>query len=42
MHNIKANFDKIFKIAKEILGGELNEKGNYLRKGQYQNFLILK
>lgn len=38
MHNIKANFDKILGVVKDILGGEINEKGNYLRRGTVPRF----
>ena len=31
MHNIKTNFDKILGVVKDIIGCEINEKGNYLR-----------
>ncbi len=30
MHNIKTNFDKIIGVIKDIIGDEINEKGNYL------------
>ncbi len=38
MHNIKANFDKILVVIKDILGTELNEQGNYLRRGSVPKF----
>ena len=33
MHNIKTNFDKILEVMKDILGDEINEKGNYVQVG---------
>ena len=38
MHNIKTNFDKILGVIKDIIGGEINEKGNYLRRGTRPRF----
>ena len=38
MHNIKTNFDKILGVIKDILGDEINEKGNYLRRGTKPKF----
>jgi hypothetical protein len=38
MHNIKTNFDKILVILKDIIGDEINEKGNYLRRGSVPKF----
>jgi hypothetical protein len=38
MHNIKTNFDKILVILKDILGEELTEKGNYVRRGTVPRF----
>ena len=38
MHNIKANFDKIAVIIKDILREEINEKGNYTRRGAVPKF----
>jgi hypothetical protein len=38
MHNIKTNFDKISEVVKDILGTEVNEKGNYLRRGVVPKF----
>lgn len=38
MHNIKTNFDKILVVLKDILGSELNEKGNYIRRGTVPRF----
>lgn len=38
MHNIKTNFDKILGVIKDIIGGEINEKGNYLRRGTSPRF----
>jgi hypothetical protein len=39
MHNIKTNFDKIGEVIKDIIGDQINEKGNYLRKGTVPKFL---
>jgi hypothetical protein len=38
MHNIKTNFDKIIGVVKDIIGDEINEKGNYLRRGTLPKF----
>ncbi len=38
MHNIKTNFDKILVVIKDILGDEINEKVNYLRRGTRHRF----
>ncbi len=38
MHNIKTNFDKIIEVIKEIIKEEINEKGNYLRRGSVPKF----
>jgi hypothetical protein len=38
MHNIKTNFDKILVVIKDILSAEINEKGNYLRRGTTPRF----
>lgn len=38
MHNIKVNFDKILEVIKDILSDEINEKGNYLRRGTVPKF----
>ena len=38
MHNIKTNFDKILVVIKDIPGNEINEKGNYLRRGSRPKF----
>jgi hypothetical protein len=38
MHNIKTNFDKILGVIKDILCGEINENGNYLRRGTKPRF----
>ncbi len=38
MHNIKANFDKILVVIKDILSDEINESGNYLRRGTIPKF----
>jgi hypothetical protein len=38
MHNIKTNFDKILGIIKDIIGDEIDEKGNYLRRGTRPRF----
>jgi Transposase DDE domain len=38
MHNIKTNFDKILVVLKDIIGSEINEKGNYLRRGSVPKF----
>ena len=38
MPNIKTNFDKIPGVIKDILGEEINEKGNYARRGTRPRF----
>ena len=38
MHNIKTNFDKIIEVVKDILSAEINERGNYLRRGVVPKF----
>lgn len=38
MHNIKTNFDKILGVLKEIIGAEISESGNYLRRGTVPRF----
>ncbi len=38
MHNIRTNFTKILEVVKGILGEEVNEKGNYLRRGTRPRF----
>ena len=38
MHNIKVNFDKIIGVVKDIIGNQLNEKGNYRRRGTVPKF----
>ncbi len=38
MHNIKTNFDKILVVIKDILKDEINERGNYLRRGTRPRF----
>lgn len=38
MHNIKTNFDKIVDVLKDIIGDEINEKGNFLRRGTKPRF----
>ena len=38
MHNIKINFHKIPGLIKDIIGDEINEKGNYLRRGTRPGF----
>ena len=38
MHNIKTNFDKIIMVVKDILGKEINENGNYKRRGSVPRF----
>ncbi len=38
MHNIKTNFDKILVVIKDILSDDINEKGNYLRRGTTPRF----
>ena len=38
MHNIYTNFIKILDVLKDIIGDEINEKGNYLRRGSVPKF----
>jgi hypothetical protein len=38
MHNIKTNFDKIIEVVKQIIGSEINELGNYKRRGTKPRF----
>lgn len=38
MHNIKTNFDKIIVVIKDILQVEINDKGNYKRRGTVPKF----
>ncbi len=38
MHNIRTNFIKILEVVKGIIGDEVNEKGNYLRRGTCPRF----
>lgn len=38
MHNIRTNFIKIVDVLKDIIGDEISEKGNYLRRGSVPNF----
>lgn len=38
MHNIKANFDKLFDVVKEIIGDEIGTDGNFLRPGPKPRF----
>lgn len=38
MHNIRTNFIKILEVIKDIIGDEINEKGNYLRRGSVPRF----
>ena len=38
MHNIHVNFIKILEVIKDIIGDEINEKGNYLRRGTKPKF----
>lgn len=38
MHNIKTNFDKILGVIKDIVCDEINENGNYLRRGTKPRF----
>lgn len=38
MHDIKANFDKIVELLKDILSDEINAKGNYARRGVVPRF----
>ena len=38
MHNIHINFIKIIDVLKDIIGDEISEKGNYLRRGSIPKF----
>jgi hypothetical protein len=38
MHNIRTNFTKIIEVIKDIIGAEINENGNYLRRGTKPKF----
>jgi len=38
MHNIWTNFTKIIEVIKEIIGDEINENGNYSRRGTKPRF----
>jgi hypothetical protein len=38
MHNIKTNFDKILSVIKQVIGDEVSEDGNYLRRGTKPRF----
>lgn len=38
MHNIKTNFDKILELLRAIIGDEISEKGNYVRRGTKPKF----
>jgi len=38
MHNIRINFIKILEVIKDIIGEQINEKGNYLRHGTRPKF----
>ena len=38
MHNIHTNFIKIIDVLKDIIGDEISEKGNYLRRGSVPKF----
>ena len=38
MHNIHTNFIKIIDVLKDIIGDEINEKDNYLRRGSVPKF----
>ena len=38
MHNIRTNFIKILEVIKDIIGDEINEKGNCLRRGSIPKF----
>lgn len=38
MHNIRSNFNKIIEVVKEILKAEINERGNYRRRGTVPKF----
>lgn len=41
MHNIKANFDKIFDVVKETIGSDIGADGNFLRPGPKPKFTDL-
>ena len=38
MHNIRTNFIKILEVIKDIIGDEITESGNYLRRGTRPKF----
>ncbi len=38
MHTIKANFDKIIEVVKQIIGSEIDDSGNYKRRGTKPRF----
>ncbi len=38
MHDIRANFTKILEVIKGIIGDEVSEQGNYLRRGTRPRF----
>ena len=38
MHNIRTNFTKILEVIKDIIGDEITENGNYLRRGTRPKF----
>jgi hypothetical protein len=38
MHNIRTNFTKILEVIKDIIGDEISESGNYLRRGTRPKF----
>jgi hypothetical protein len=38
MHNIRTNFIKILDVIKDIIGDEIDAKGNYLRRGTKPKF----
>ena len=42
MHNIHTNFIKIIDVLKDIIGDEISEKGNYLRRGSVPKFSDIK
>ena len=42
MHNINTNFIKIIDVLKDIIGDEISEKGNYLRRGSVPKFSDIK
>jgi hypothetical protein len=41
MHNL-TNFRKILEVIKEIIGGEINEKDNFIRRGTNPKFSDIK